>query len=103
MHGYDIIRKLEQEFSAWEPKTGTIYPALSSLRRKGLIKCKIIEREGISIKEYKVTMQGIAEIQDAFDQMKEEFKFIDQYFDFLERNILEEEKKLFREVLKVLK
>ena len=37
-YGYDILTNLRDDFEGvWEPKTGTVYPALKTLEKKGLI------------------------------------------------------------------
>ena len=37
-YGYEMLKILKEEFEgAWEPKTGTVYPALKSLEKKGYI------------------------------------------------------------------
>lgn len=102
-HGYKLIRKLDNEFSTWKPKTGTIYPALNRLSERGLVKYKKIERRGSNIKKYKITIKGDKLIKKTLIEMEKDFKFMDQFFNFLEKNILKEEKKIFREVLEVLK
>lgn len=102
-YGYNLIRRLEREFSTWKPKTGTIYPALESLDKKEFVRYKLIEREGPDIKKYELTLKGENKIKEAFREMEEEFRFMDQYFSFLEKNILEEEKKVFKELLEVLR
>jgi DNA-binding PadR family transcriptional regulator len=46
-HGYDMMQRLTEKFSGlWSPKPGTVYPALSRLDEKGLIKIKEAETEG---------------------------------------------------------
>jgi DNA-binding PadR family transcriptional regulator len=37
-YGYEMLKTLKEEFKGtWEPKTGTVYPALKSLEKKGYI------------------------------------------------------------------
>jgi DNA-binding PadR family transcriptional regulator len=37
-YGYEILRNLRDDFQgAWEPKTGTIYPTLQALEKKGYV------------------------------------------------------------------
>ena len=37
-YGYEMLKTLKDEFEGtWEPKTGTVYPALKSLEKKGYI------------------------------------------------------------------
>lgn len=40
-YGYEMLKDLKDEFNGiWEPKTGTVYPALKSLEKKGFVKSK---------------------------------------------------------------
>ena len=44
-YGYEVLKSLKEEFEGiWEPKTGTVYPALKSLERKGYV--ETLEKEG---------------------------------------------------------
>jgi DNA-binding PadR family transcriptional regulator len=55
-YGYEIIKILKDEFEGtWEPRTGTVYPALKSLEKKGYV--KTFEKEGTEY--YKITKKGI--------------------------------------------
>lgn len=37
-YGYEMLKNLKKEFEGtWEPKTGTVYPALKSLEKKGYL------------------------------------------------------------------
>jgi len=37
-YGYEILKNLQEDFQeTWSPQTGTIYPALKSMMKKGLI------------------------------------------------------------------
>ena len=43
-YGYEILRNLRDDFEGvWIPKTGTVYPALNALVKKGLIEKETIE------------------------------------------------------------
>ncbi len=43
-YGYEILTNIRNDFKdVWEPKTGTVYPALKALEKKGLIETKNIE------------------------------------------------------------
>jgi DNA-binding PadR family transcriptional regulator len=59
-YGYEMLKTLKEEFEGtWEPKTGTVYPALKSLEKKGYIETQtreetdyyIITEEGKSVFE----------------------------------------------------
>jgi len=54
-YGYEMLKTLKEEFDGvWEPKTGTVYPALKSLARKGFVETE--ERDGIEY--YHITEKG---------------------------------------------
>ncbi len=37
LRGVDIINRLTEQFNNWKPQSGTIYPALNRLRKKGFL------------------------------------------------------------------
>lgn len=54
-YGYEMLVTLKDEFEGtWEPKTGTVYPALKSLEKKGYIKTETREDTDY----YNITEQG---------------------------------------------
>lgn len=54
-YGYELLKAIKDAFEGvWEPKTGTIYPALRSLERQGLVATK--EKEGVDF--YHITEKG---------------------------------------------
>ncbi len=54
-YGYEMLKTLKEEFEGvWEPKTGTVYPALKSLARKGFV--ETVERDGTEY--YHITEKG---------------------------------------------
>jgi len=54
-YGYEMLKTLKEEFDGvWEPKTGTVYPALKSLARKGFVETE--ERDGTEY--YHITEKG---------------------------------------------
>ncbi len=55
MHGYRLMKKIREKTGFWKPSPGTLYPALHSLLKKGIIK-EI--REGRR-KKYKLTRKGL--------------------------------------------
>src|SRR5579872_269400 len=64
MHGYEIIRELEKRFSGyWNPKTGTIYPALEKLEKGFLITSSIdFKGRAPERKHYALTDKGQEEL-----------------------------------------
>ena len=67
MYGYEIIRELEKRFSGyWKPKTGTIYPALEKVERKGFVTSRIEFMEEVpDRKHYALTARGRAELSQS--------------------------------------
>ncbi|MCD6367466.1 MAG: PadR family transcriptional regulator [Candidatus Aenigmarchaeota archaeon] len=55
LHGYKIMKKIKEKTKFWKPSPGTIYPALHSLTKKGLIK----EVEDGRKKRYVLTKKGL--------------------------------------------
>ena len=54
-YGYEMLVTLKDEFEGiWEPKTGTVYPALKSLEKKGFIETETRDET----EYYKITDQG---------------------------------------------
>ena len=54
-YGYEMLKTLKEEFDGvWEPKTGTVYPALKSLAKKGFVETE--ERDGTEY--YHITEKG---------------------------------------------
>ena len=52
-YGYQIIKRLKEMFKGyWEPKTGTIYPALEKLNKKSLISSRVEHREDTPNRRY---------------------------------------------------
>jgi DNA-binding PadR family transcriptional regulator len=44
-YGYEMLKTLKEEFlGTWDPKTGTVYPALKSLEKKGYIETQIRDK-----------------------------------------------------------
>ncbi len=71
-YGYEILSNLHTDFEGiWMPKTGTIYPALKSLVRRGLITGK--EVEGTIF--YELTDSGIALVQDSKEIVRDYVTF----------------------------
>jgi DNA-binding PadR family transcriptional regulator len=61
MHGYDVIRELEQRSGGmWRPSPGSIYPTLQLLEDEGLLKGE--EQDGKRV--YSITDAGRAELDE---------------------------------------
>jgi len=81
MYGYEIIRELERRFSGyWQPKTGTVYPALEKMEENGLVTGQIEFREhGPDRKHYAITTKGADELKSAMKQWAKMTEMIDTY------------------------
>jgi len=54
-YGYEMLKTLKEEFEGtWEPKTGTVYPALRSLEKKGYV--STFDKDGTDY--YRITEEG---------------------------------------------
>jgi DNA-binding PadR family transcriptional regulator len=96
-HGYDIMQRLGEKFSGlWSPKPGTVYPALSRLEEKGLI--KIREEEGIDQAEaaqteyppkkvYVLTDKGTSALKNIIGKMEFEEKLIDRFRGVVDQSV----------------
>lgn len=60
MYGYEVIKSLEERFQGfYRPSAGAVYPALQSLRRKGLVAVS----GGEGRKTYRLTAKGRAALR----------------------------------------
>ena len=56
-YGYEMLKQLKKEFEGtWTPKTGTVYPALKSLQKKGFVDTQ--DMDGTDF--YHITEEGKA-------------------------------------------
>jgi DNA-binding PadR family transcriptional regulator len=63
-YGYEILRNLRDAFhGSWEPKTGTIYPSLQALEKKGYVS-KSVKDETT---HYGLTRQGKEKLREMSD------------------------------------
>ncbi|MGD2247826.1 MAG: PadR family transcriptional regulator [Candidatus Methanofastidiosia archaeon] len=59
MYGYQVMKGLADITSGiYEPKSGTIYPALKRLEKRGFIKSEMRDVEGNRLKYYSITEKG---------------------------------------------
>lgn len=59
MYGYELMKSLAEFTSGvYEPKSGTLYPALKRLEKSGFISSDMREVEGNTLKYYKITDKG---------------------------------------------
>ena len=67
-YGYEILKNLRDDFnSVWNPKTGTLYPALKTLVKKGFIS----EKEEKETTYYSLTKEGSDFLSDTSELVKD--------------------------------
>ena len=71
-YGYEILRGLRDGFKgAWEPKTGTVYPTLKALEKKGLVKKTNVKDKT----HYSLTKQGRGIMEEMSDYVSDYLLF----------------------------
>lgn len=59
MYGYELMKSLAEFTSGvYEPKSGTLYPALKRLENRGFISSEMKEADGNTLKYYTITEKG---------------------------------------------
>ncbi len=80
MYGYEIIKELRSMFGdVWEPKTGTVYPALRRLEAKGLVRTELRDDKEF----YSLTERGEDVVKYATELWESELDFMWRYHMFL--------------------
>ncbi|AEC51005.1 Transcription regulator, PadR-like family [Pyrococcus sp. NA2] len=82
LHGYGIIKELEERFGIPSPSPGAIYPVLASLRRTGLI-----ESSGKGKKEktvYRITKKGEKYLEEHRDELERILSIMKNFKEFRE-------------------
>ncbi|NHJ14811.1 MAG: PadR family transcriptional regulator [Candidatus Thorarchaeota archaeon] len=75
-YGYEILMNLRDDFEGtWVPKTGTVYPALKTLVRKGFVS----EAEVENTTYYSLTKEGMEFVQDTTDFVRDYVLFNYQF------------------------
>ncbi len=76
-YGYELLKSIKDAFEGvWEPKTGTIYPALRSLEKQGLVATK--EKEGVDF--YHVTEKGRQFLRQVGHHQEKNMAFTTRFF-----------------------
>jgi len=83
-YGYEILKELKEHFgTTWIPKTGTIYPALRSLEKRGFIKTSF--KDGKEF--YILTEKGLSIMNSLLENIENEISFSNKYFEFIHQNL----------------
>jgi DNA-binding PadR family transcriptional regulator len=96
-HGYDMMQRLGEKFSGlWSPKPGTVYPAISRLEEKNLIKLRESQGEEAGEKSegeyppkkvYVLTEKGVEALKNIIGRMDSEEKFIDRFMGIVDQSV----------------
>lgn len=96
-HGYDMIQNLAEKFSGlWSPKPGTVYPAITRLEEKNLIKLKESQGEEVGgkgegeyppKKVYVLTEKGVEALKNIIGKMDFEERFIDRFMGIVDQSV----------------
>lgn len=91
-YGYKLLQELSGIFSGvWKPTSGTVYPAMKSLERRGFLESEKVEQEDKPDKKiYKITEKGRDILKEIFESFEEEIEFSEEYgsrlFKYMEHN-----------------
>lgn len=89
-YGYEMLKLIKEAFEGvWEPKTGTLYPALKSLEKRGLVDTQ--NRDGVDF--YLITIKGQKFLQQIGKHQKRSMKFSTRFFTTLTKWMSPELKK----------
>jgi DNA-binding PadR family transcriptional regulator len=79
-YGYEMLKQLKTEFQGtWEPKTGTVYPALRSLEKKGFVETR--DMEGTDF--YYITEKGRGIFELLMGHVVESLEFSVKYINVI--------------------
>ncbi len=83
-YGYEILKTLREQFRGiWEPKTGTIYPALRRLEERGFV---ATERKGDK-DFYSLTDKGSLLLRELLERLEHDIYFADKYYSFVFKSL----------------
>jgi len=88
-YGYEIINNLKEKFEGfWEVKAGVVYPALSRLEDRGLIRGTREESErGPSRKRYEITALGEEALRNIAEGFDREIDFFQRFVGFVDNHL----------------
>ena len=98
-YGYEILKALREQFKGvWEPKTGTVYPALRSLEARGFVETEVMGGKEF----YGLTESGDGLLKRIGDQVEMDLKFADRYYRFVTKWMPRPMKNRILEMLRML-
>jgi DNA-binding PadR family transcriptional regulator len=79
-YGYEVLKTLREAFKGvWEPKTGTIYPALRRLEARGLVKTDMMDDKEF----YSLTEKGRGFLNKMNERLGLNLDFSERYYKFV--------------------
>ena len=98
-YGYEMLKTLKEEFEGtWEPKTGTVYPALKSLTKKGFIDTQTREETDY----YLITDEGLKIFELMLKHLESSIDFSIKYISVVFKWLTNERKQGALELMKQL-
>ncbi len=98
-YGYEMLKQLKTEFDGtWEPKTGTVYPALRSLEKKGYVETKDLDGTDF----YHITDQGRSVFELLMGHVIESTEFSVKYISVIFKWLSVERKQGAIELMRIL-
>ena len=98
-YGYEMLKTLKEEFEGtWEPKTGTVYPALKSLTKKGFIETQTREETDY----YLITDEGLKIFELMLKHLESSIDFSIKYISVVFKWLTNERKQGALELMKQL-
>ena len=98
-YGYEMLKTLKEEFEGtWEPKTGTVYPALKSLTKKGYIETQTREETDY----YLITDEGLKIFELMLKHLESSIDFSIKYISVVFKWLTSERKQGALELLNKL-
>jgi DNA-binding PadR family transcriptional regulator len=77
-YGYEILKEMRKEFEGlWNIETGTFYPALKSLEKRGFIDTEVKD----DTTYYHITEQGNKMFESYGNHLTDQFEISEQFFD----------------------
>ena len=89
-YGYEMLKSIKEAFEdVWEPRTGTIYPALKSLEKRSLVETHV--RDGVDF--YHITPNGRQFLLEIGKQQALNMKFSSRFLETMTKWMSPELKK----------
>lgn len=83
-HGYGVLDQLKGQLGGWQLKSGTVYPALHSLRDRGFVsEEKVPQEDRPDAIEYKLTPAGKKILRAGLHSLRDEAQVQDHFWRFM--------------------